>query len=475
MFGEKGRAVVRAGTTTPSAHVSLPTVSLPMSASPSGAVLVCRCKKFGFGNNGRVDVYTIAPGHPAATPLVSFTPYPDNGIDKPEDVRFTAALSDSRILTCDLKGRLTAWDIAADSVRGVWRADVGPDMHFGGDDTNDAAVSPGGKWVAAAGHNGVSFVDAATGRVAGVIDTGTDGPLYDLCWSPSGRTVMARGKGGLLFVLDATAGRQVRAVPLPTGVQSVHAMGGVTIGGGDGGQLACVDDGFALMGGHTLVDAATGAAVPSFQSPVPGSRALAATGAGVTLLATETRLTAAQLPTEQDKARVASGADLALKPGMSVVLDENLDGLSDADRSSVDRAIRKKLTDAGFQLATSADTTVVVRTEPGQQHEYYYAKSSGRFPMMLPMLMGGGTSIIVTEKVTRVTIQQKGQPIWEQRRVSQPAPRIEMKDGQSMEDAVKNSVTYDAKFLENVTIPPYIAKPASDATPPPRRRVGRMR
>ena len=362
----------RVGTTTASARASLPAVSLPMSASPSGAVVVCRCKRFGFGNNGRVDVYLLKAREADCVPLVSFTPYPDeSGHGKPEDVRFAAALSDTRVLTCDLRGRLTAWDVAAGSVRAVWQADVGPDMHFGGDDTYDLAVSPGGKWVAAAARGMVTFVDVATGRVMGQIPTADKKGLFDLGWSPSGRTVMARGDGDTLVILDVAAGKVVRTVQVAEGNRVYHAFGDFVSfgGGGGGGRLSCPDDGFALLGGGLLVDATTGATVPAYDPPLAGGTVLAATGPGVTLLAGDGRLVATHVPTEAVRAEAASGADLALKPGMSVALDESLDGLSDADRQAIDAAVRKRLADNGFVLAASADTTVVVRTEPGQPHE----------------------------------------------------------------------------------------------------------
>lgn len=399
-------------------------------------------------------------------PLVSFTPYPaDDGNDKPEDVRFAAAPTDARVLTCDLKGRLTGWDVSATSVRAVWRTDVGSGMHFGGDDTNDVAVGPGGKWLAAAAPGAVTFVDVATGRVGGVVHTSSQGAAYDLCWSPSGRTVMARGDDGRLLVLDVSDGREAHAVQLPSGSRTTRVIGTMRFGGGDaGGQLSCVDDGFALLGGRTLVDAATGAAVPAFQSPLPGGSVLAATGPGVTLLAGDGKLLATPLPDEAAREAAASGAGLALKPGMPVAVDVSLDGLGEADKAAVDAAVRKKLADDGFTIAPSADTTVVVRTEPGQPHEHYYGKTDGRFPMLM-MPPGGGTSIIVPDKVTRVTIQQNGKTLWEQRRVCEPAPRVEMKDGQSMQDAVAASVTYDPTFLETVDIPAYVAEPAAGTDP----------
>ncbi len=445
-FGEKGRRVERVGTVAAAARATLPAQSLPLSASPSGAVLVCRCKAFGFGNNGRVDAYTLSPGAAAAVPLVSFTPYPGDGTrdgtrDKPEDVRFAAALSDTRVVTCDLKGRLVAWDVSAASVKGVWRADVG-EMHFGGDETRDVVVSPGGKWLAAAGKGGITFVEAATGRVLGVIDTAGTGTAYDLACSPTGRTVMARvGDGGVLASFDVATGKARRSV-------AVSAVG----------ALACPDDDFALFGGRTLVDANTGAAVPEYKPGTDGfGGVLAETGPGVTLLASGTTVSAAHVPgrAARDAATAAAATALALQPGTPVAVDVQVD-LSDADRAAVDAAVRRKLTDDGFVIVPSADTTVVCRTEAGQPHEHVYGRS--RFGM--PVFAGtNGQSMILTDKVTRITIQQKGRTVWERKLVSGPASSFPLKDGQSIEDAAKATMQYSPRFLIGVSIPAYIAKP----------------
>jgi hypothetical protein len=461
-FFDKARAVERVGPAG-SAYAELPAQSLPLAASPDGTLLVCRCKAFGFGNNARIDAYTLSAA--AATPLVSFKPYPDEtGDGKGEDVRFAAALSDTRIVTCDLKGRLVAWDIRAGAATGVWRADVG-EMRFGGDDTDDVVLSPGGRWLAAAGKGRVTFVDATTGHVLGAVDAPTLGSLHALTCSPSGRTLLARANDdGALVSIDLAAGKLGRLVALSPST---------------GGRLACPDDGFALLGGRVLVDARTGATVPRFQPSDVGST-LAVTGPGVTLLASNERVSAVHMPDPMTRANVAATGDaaLALRPGAEVSLDISLPGVSAADRDAVEAALRQKLVDDGFVIKDSADTVVVCLTEPGQQHEHVYAKASPgmAFTHMGRMGFGGsGESLFLTDKVTRLTILNEGRKIWERTRVCGPANTVMLREGESMEDAVKATIVYDPAFLMGVMIPPYIAKPAAnEGLPPNGRRVPRQ-
>jgi WD40 repeat protein len=439
-FGEKARRVERVGTKAGPLRASLPAQCLPMAASPSGALLVCRCNKFGFGNNSRIDAFTLA--HGAATPLVSFTPYPsEDGNGKPEDIRFATALDEKRIITCDLKGRIIAWDIAANSVEGEWRVDVGQ-MHFDGDCRN-VAISPTGKWLAAASKTGITFVDCDTGNILGAIANSSDQPIFDLACSPSGKTLIARHGDGAAVSYDIASGKELRTVELPE----------------NAGPLTCVDDGFILANAQRLIAANTGAVIAEYR-PMADAR-IAVTGPGITFLASSTRVVAVHIPSEHIRAKVLASADsgLALHPGMSVAVDIQLD-MSDTDKAAVDAAIRKKLTDDEFVIAASADTVVICRTELGEQHEHVYAKS----PFGMPVLAGGnGTSMILTDKVTRITIQQKGQTIWERTRVCGPANSFRLKDGQSLEDGARETITYDPGFLENIVIPPYVAMPQTDA------------
>jgi hypothetical protein len=451
-FGDKQHGVVRVGASASSAHATIPPQSLPMAASPSGGLLLCRGSAFGGGNNARIDAFTL--GGTTATPLVSFKPYPgDDNEGKGSDVVFAAALSETTIVTADEAGQMVAWTIGPNRARGLWRADVG---RLGSTVWGPSVVlSPGGKWLAAAGREGVAFVDPANGHVLGLIRS--DGPpLTDLSCSPTGKTLVARSGQDALVSFDVAAGQQLRTVATSTPVM---------------GSIVCPDDGFALVAGRTLIDVNTGAVVPHFQGPLTGAGQVAA-GPGVTLVATSAKLVAVRLPDAATRkaAAAASEAALALKPGMEVAVDVQVE-MSDADKAAVDAAIRKKLAADGFKVVPTADTVVLCRTEPGQQHEHHYGKTTAGMPMFLPP--GSGESITLTDKVTRITIQQSGQTIWERKRTSGPAGSFPLKEGQSLQDGAAATIQYDPRFLINIEIPPYIAKPAVADPAQPTPPVGR--
>lgn len=451
-FGEKERTVERVGTASGSLRATLPAQCQPMAASPSGTLLVCRCSAFGFGNNSRIDAFTLSTGAPAATPLVSFTPYPPaSGDGKGEDIRFVAALSDTRIITCDLKGRLIAWDISAHGINGVWRVDVGP-MHFDGACQN-VVLSPGGKWLATSSNAGITFVDPANGHVLGAIPSSSEQPVSNLCCSPTGKTLIGLDGDAILVSFDVAIGKRLRRVALPS-----NAFG----------AICCPSDGFALVNARQLIDANTGALVPQFQ-PSEGAT-VATTALGMTWLASNAKLSIAHIPDDAVRTAVEAAGDsmLALKPGMTVSLDIQLD-LSDDERTAVEASIRKKLLDNGLLIAPSADTVVSCRTQTGDPHEHVYRKSQAGMPVFMGM-GAGGTSMILNDKVTSITIQQKGQTIWERKRISGPANSFKLKDGQSLEDGARESIKYDPKFLESVLIPDYIAEPQPDAPKSPAHR-----
>ena len=435
-FGEKVRFVQRVGAIASAARAALAAQSFPLAASPDGSLLVCRCNAFGFGNNARIDAYHLNSSSTPMTPFVSFTPYPpENADEKGEDVRYAAALSNTRIVTCDAKGRLIAWDIKPNAVVGVWEADLGR-IRYGGFGSA-VVLSPGGKWFAGAGENGLAFVDSADGKTLGMIPCSQH--VDCLACSPTGSTLLATGEGSLTS-FDVATGQATRTVALPDKMI---------------GQMTCPADGFALFGGDRLVDATTGTVVTSFKPPLQGMT-LAETGPGVTLVATVDRMVAARIPDAATlKSTAGSSAALALKPGMSVAVDINVD-MSAADKAAVDAAIRKKLVADGFVIDPSADTKVICRTEPGAAHEHYFAKTQFGMPVMIGT---GGTSVIINDKVTRCTIEQSGKTIWERKRSSGPAGSFKLNDGQSLEDGARATVTYDPQFLIGLQIPAYIAKP----------------
>ncbi len=458
-FFDKQGSLDRIGTTAGAAHAVLPPALAPVAASPSGAVVLCHDS--GFGRFEQAQLHVLSLTSSGVRPVVTFAPYPSSDHDgKGTNVEYAAALSDTKVVTCDGAGELIAWAVGPGSAKGVWRADVG---RIGANAWGtDIVVSPGGKWLAVASHDGLTFVDPATGHVLGIIpaDDGSAG-LTDLACSPTGKTLVGRAGMDNLVSFDVATGQRLRTVALPAKTW---------------GTLACPDDGFALVGAGVLIDVNTGGVVPHFKSPLPGA-SLAATGAGVTLLASASRLAAVHLVDAATRKAAAAAAEdaLALKPGMPVQLDLQLD-LSDADQADVEAALRKRLKADGFEIAATAPTVIVCRTEAGPQHEYHYAKSQAGFPVMFTP--GGGESMILTDKITRLTIQQAGQTIWERKRDSGPAPSFPIKDGESLEDGAKATIKYDPQFLIDAAIPAYIAKgggPAETPTTPGQPTIPRHR
>jgi WD40 repeat protein len=438
-FGEKNRRLERVGTGS-SARVILPSQCLPLAASPSGKLVVCRSNGFGFGKNSRIDAFNLSSSSTSAVPLVSFTPYPGGNFNvNGQDIRFAAALTETRVITADEKGEIIAWDIGPEKAVGAWQTNVVDRISadFWG---QGIAVSPGGKWLAVGGAGAVTFIDTANGRVLGEIQASTKGILEDISCSPTGKTVIAKSSDGTLIRFDVARGTVIREVAFPS--QALGAM-------------ICPDDDFALLDGHALVDANTGAIVPLPKEPLAG-HVIAATGRGLVVLASDSKLVFVHLPDSKTKAAALASEDasLLLRPGMNVALDIQVD-MDDQKKSEIDAALRKQIADDGFVITPTADTVIQCRTEPGQQHEYHYGKTN----MRMPIFMGvGGESMILTTKVTRITIQQKGQTIWEKKREIGPAGSFPLKDGQSLQDLANATIHYDQDFLINMTIPKYIAK-----------------
>ncbi|HEX8915123.1 MAG TPA: hypothetical protein VF796_22420, partial [Humisphaera sp.] len=410
-------------------------LSLPVSLAPTGQRVLGRAPGFFTGTRARIDVWDL----PAATPnapkhVLSFRPYPAWGNTKARDVEWAELVDNDRLLTCDGKGELVAWQVSGSTATAVWRATVqGP---------NQLALSPSRKRLACATADGLAVLDAATGDTLAFYDTPRS-PQH-LAYSPDGKHVVGCGVSTLSY-WDLEKGAFGTDVGLPT-------KGGVIAT-----DPVCLGGGFVQLGGNAYVlDLARRQVVWRFDRA--GSGAVSHAGktwavfgswAGQEPLA----LVPAVLPTDAARKAIAAAppadADMLLRPGMSVTLDVAVAGDDQQVKAAVD-AVTAQLKRNNVTVADGQPVRVVLRTEDGKTTEQTF-RSIGPG--------GGGTQTVsVTEKITRVFVEADGQVAWEARSVYVPT-FVNRQQGQTIGDAVGQANNkYNLGFLQNVRVPAYVPK-----------------
>ena len=141
-------------------------------------------------------------------------------------------------------------------------------------------------------------------------------------------------------------------------------------------------------------------------------------------------------------------------PGTSVSLDVNL---PDDIREKVTTALKARLQGNGVIVADGQPIRLVASTEQGKSREISYRTMGG--PQFGPGAKAA-TTITANELISRLQlIGPEGKPLWERVQVTPPPTFVNLKEGQTVEQAVNDAVTPRAGYFESVRIPKYIPKP----------------
>ena len=127
-------------------------------------------------------------------------------------------------------------------------------------------------------------------------------------------------------------------------------------------------------------------------------------------------------------------------------MDVNIEG-DDAARKGVIDSLTRQLKDRDATIADDAPLRIIVRTENGKSEEREYESMGG------PSFSREHVKVQVTERITRITIERDGKPIWEARSVGWPPFMIMKKQGQSLADAVHDSNKHNLAFLRAARLP----------------------
>jgi len=139
------------------------------------------------------------------------------------------------LLTLDGQGGLRLWNLFSGAEMARFEGLAG--------DVSAAALSPDGRWAAAAAGPQIRVWDATGGGQVSVIDAGV--PVRRLAFQPDGVWLAAGLEDGSLLVFDAPSGELVLQVPGPAAPVKALAFSATQLaaGGDDGVRLVDLDNG----------------------------------------------------------------------------------------------------------------------------------------------------------------------------------------------------------------------------------------
>lgn len=408
---EKGSSVEWIGVKSKqSVQLKIDKASRPIALMPDGERLLAQAAGFFSGTKHRVDLWKLTPT--AAEHELSFVPYGDAG--KAKDIVQLVPVDAEHVLTTSDR-EVTLW--STKNAKGVWRIATKA--------TPAIALSPDRASLAVADGAQVMVLNSTTGDVQGVLQSRA-GAINALAFSPSGKRLFANA-GGSVAVFDMEKGAFLTSLATSRPATTLLALSDRLVDTG-----TCVlnveKPGAIATLKHGQVRSNGGVLLAHLEGPTPSLFAVS-----LPLKELET------LADTQESATVVH-----LKPGTAIACDVSLDS---ANSGEIADAMRSSLTKGGLKVADDAPLRLIARTENGKSEERMYEDIGG------PMMSRERLKITVTEKITRLWLEQNGKKIWERSVSAWPGMMIDRKEGQSLPDAVAAANVPNVEWLRNVELP----------------------
>lgn len=396
------------------------TMMVPLAVHDDGQQVVMRRDDFGFGNQDRLEVWTVTGSR--AQRRVSWIPY-DDAQHGARDVVWGAFLDSSHLATSSRGGKVVVWSFP----------DLEPLSSFTLADGCAPGLSPDRKRIGYSNGKEVGVFDVVRGEV--IAQQAMPEPLTfpSVLFSPSGKKLAAVGREKLL-VWDVASGNLEREIPL-TGIIVVESS-----------QFP--DDNFVLVNGNVLVELENQLKLWMYN----GQHKTASTG-GWTFFAVSDgeqkpgALVATQIPHPAAKTMLKQALtqpDLfVLHSGTAVKL--NLNGLPDAaERERVQQALVEKLKSIGCTAGENGTIELAASME-------------GPKPRQIRYMFGGG-DYNVQEWTARLKFVYQGKTAWETSGTNVPGV-LTLKQGENVSDKLRQHEKPDYRFFDRALLPKFLQKP----------------
>ena len=408
------------GKATPPASAA--TLMAPLAVHDDGKQIVMRREEFGFGNQDRLEVWTLKGSR--AERRTVWTPYDDDKWGPNRDVLWGDFLDSGHFATSSRGGKVVIWSFP----------DLEPLTTFSIADSAVPGLSPDRKQLAYCTGKEIGIYNVVRGEVIAQQPTPQQLQWPSVAFSPSGKRLACTAFDKLL-IWDTATGNLERTIPC-TGI---HVQGAVQF----------PDDDFVLVSGKFLFDVENQLKLWTYD----GAEQTATTGGWTFFAATEGdqkpgALVAVQVPQPAAKSllnKALTQPDLfVLRSGTTVRL--NLNGIPDAaERERVRKALTDRLQTIGCTAGDNGTIELVASMEGPKDRDVRY--------------MFGGGDYKMKEYTGRLKFIYQGQAAWETTSTNVPGV-ISLKKGENVGDKLREFEKPNYAFFEKVELPKFLQKPA---------------
>jgi len=413
--------------------IPYPSNMKPVDIDPAGEQILARAD------------FMFSPGR--NEPAVSVWKLEDKGLKKvkswsaqePGNVHkvaptFAQFVDADHVVTTTFPNKLAMWQVS--KAKAVYKMD----LTQGG----LPALSANRKYMAAPVNNGVFIFDALSGETLGKMP-GDPGIVTNLSFRPDG-TQLAALSPQRLIVWDLEKGDLYRDIYFSSAIAAT--------------KIDWLDKGYLLVGGENLIDLDRRIVLWKYQQAAGGAPAYGEAGGIFWYALTspdrkERGLFRSRLP-HDEALKTAAGlkADdlLVVKPGAQVSLSTNLQGDA-AEQQKAVQALTAQLKQLGMNVVNVVNGSPLVlqaTTETGKTTQIEY-RAFGR--------LRGSEKANVTEQISRLKFVENNKVIWESVAVSGAPFMLQMKQGETVQQALAPYQKPNLQFFVNAKVPQYVARP----------------
>ncbi|MHB8898848.1 MAG: SHD1 domain-containing protein [Thermoguttaceae bacterium] len=357
------------------------------------------------------------------------------GIDKPgfkPQVRWARLLSDEHAV-CLVDNDLFFWNLRTAALQG--RVDKVDSAHL-------PALSPGRRYLAIPRDGGAALVDVVDRSCRGFVRIETS-LTPAVAFDREGRRLGLTADNQFL-VWDCADGRSECAATLPA-----H-LGGPLLG--------WVGPNWILTASGRLIRSDLGMTVWTY-SIAGGAEATGLVG-GILLAKKSNACEISFMPiphaaSEKAAQQLAHGGQslMLLQPGSKVALDAEVS--AGMDRATVIAALREAVSKTGWEIADRADTTIVATIGTGKKADLSYQMREMGRSQAAPRT----ETASITPFTAELQVRRGGKVLWTRKTENRVPGFLILRNGQTLQDAVKQFERPDTSFFARLNIPPRIPAP----------------
>jgi ribosomal 50S subunit-recycling heat shock protein len=430
--------------------LTLPAGKRVVDFSPDGTNALCRQTVSEVANC--IEIFPLSPGKPGRE--IVFKPHASK--DHEGDMLMAAYVDASHVLSCDSEGELVLYELPSEKGATTPPAAVAPKP---GATTAPAAATPprpkaiyrmkvnptvrpvlmpSRKVIVAAANEKLRFFDALTGAPLGAVgDINVIGAT--LAFNPAG-SLLAVTTPQRMSIIELASGRIAREIPLPPDFVKKSST-----------ATTWLPSGHLLLGKRYLVSPSQRLVIWSYLFPrgtniesYAGSAwFVAGEGAGPLSLST--------LKIPHDQAKTATPPVkvedlLVFRKGDQVTIDMSTDAPADV-RDKIQQSLDKQVKAMGLTPG-GGNVRIVASTTSGETKNMEY-RVFGR----------GVQSVSVTEKIHTMAVVLDGKEVWKVTNKAGASFMVTAKQGQSLEDAIREQQDHTYSWLASVKIPSDMVRP----------------